>query len=141
MATYRAESWTLNKDIAKRLSVFDTKVLRRKFWGIKVNENRKKRYNTELMQRFGDFHTLSFVRTSRLNWVGHVTRMESKRKIFYVFKDNRQGSQLRGRPKNRWWNCLQTDISKCKTTNWKVRSKNRADWEKSIKEAKVSIGL
>jgi hypothetical protein len=28
-----------------------------------------------------------------------------------------------------------------KFKNWKERSKNRADWEKSIKEAKVCIGL
>jgi len=32
VATYGAESWTLNKDIAKRLATFDTKVLRRMFW-------------------------------------------------------------------------------------------------------------
>jgi Cdc6-like AAA superfamily ATPase len=27
---------------------------------------------------------------------------------------------------------LCTDINKCKITNWKERSKNRANWEKSI---------
>ena len=34
-----------------------------------------------------------------------------------------------------------TDISKCKITNWKERSKTRADWEKSIMEGKVRVGL
>jgi hypothetical protein len=34
-----------------------------------------------------------------------------------------------------------TDIKKCKINNWKERSKNRADWERAIKEAKVRIGL
>jgi hypothetical protein len=33
------------------------------------------------------------------------------------------------------------DINKCKITNWKGRSKNRAEWKKSIKEAKVRFGL
>jgi len=33
------------------------------------------------------------------------------------------------------------DINKCKIKNWKERSKNKADWKKSIKEAKVRIGL
>jgi hypothetical protein len=33
------------------------------------------------------------------------------------------------------------DIKKCKINNWKERSKNRADWERAIKEAKVRIGL
>jgi len=39
------------------------------------------------------------------------------------------------------WNCVQTDINKCKVTNWKERSKTRADWEKSTKEAKGRMGL
>ena len=29
MATYRAGSWTMNKDIAKRLAAFERKVVRR----------------------------------------------------------------------------------------------------------------
>jgi hypothetical protein len=33
------------------------------------------------------------------------------------------------------------DINKCKITTWKDRSKNRVEWEKSIKEAKVQTGL
>jgi hypothetical protein len=37
VVTYRAEAWTLNKDIIKKLSVFERKVLRI-FGGIKVNE-------------------------------------------------------------------------------------------------------
>jgi hypothetical protein len=36
---------------------------------------------------------------------------------------------------------VQTDINKCKIANQKERSKNGADWEKPIKEAKVCIGL
>jgi hypothetical protein len=34
-----------------------------------------------------------------------------------------------------------TDIDECKITTWKERSNNRADWEKSFKEAKVCVGL
>jgi hypothetical protein len=62
-------------------------------------------------------------------------------KVSQVFNNNPQGSQLRQRPKNRWWNCVQTCINKCKITNWKERSKNSSDWEQSIHETKVCIGL
>jgi len=34
--------------------------------------------------------------------------------------------------KNRLWNCVKTDTNKCKIKNWKERSRNRTDWEKSI---------
>jgi len=55
VATYGAESWTLNKDIAKQLAAVGRNVLRRMSGGIKVNEYWRKWYNKELMQLFGDF--------------------------------------------------------------------------------------
>jgi hypothetical protein len=82
---YRTESWTLNKDIAEWLAAFERKVLRRMFEGINGNENWRKRYNKELVQLFGDLGILSFVRISRLNWIGLVNRMESKRKLSVVY--------------------------------------------------------
>ena len=35
--------------------------------------------------------------------------MDSKRKISQVVNNNPQGSQLKGRPNKRWWNCVQKD--------------------------------
>ena len=93
------------------------------------------------MQLCGDFDVLSFVRIRRLKWICLLNRMDVKRQVSQVFNNNPEGSRLRGRPKNRWWNCVKTDINKWKIANWKERSDNRADWEKSIKEAKVRIRL
>jgi len=73
------------------------------------------------MQLFGDLDILSSVRVSRLEWIGHVNRMDSKRKVSQVFDSNPQGSRLRGRPKSRRWNCVQTDVNKCNIKNWKER--------------------
>jgi hypothetical protein len=53
--------------------------------GIKVNENLRKGYNKGLMQQFG-IYILSFFRISRLNWIGNVNRMGSKRKVSQIFK-------------------------------------------------------
>ena len=104
---------------------FERKVLRRIKIIIRIiiNENWRKRYNKELKQLFGDLDILLFVGISRLNWIGRVNRMDSKRKVSPVFSNNNpQGSRLRGRPKNRWWNCVvQTNINNCKIKNWKER--------------------
>ena len=61
------------------MTAFERKVLRRLFVGITVNGNWRKRYNKELMQLFGDLDRLSFVRINRLNWIGHVSRMEKSK--------------------------------------------------------------
>jgi hypothetical protein len=81
VATYGAESWTCNKDIAKRLATFERLVLRRMFGGNKVIENWRKWYNKELKQLFGHLDIFSFVRISPLNWTGYVNRMDCKRKV------------------------------------------------------------
>ena len=93
------------------------------FGGIKVYEIWRKRHNKELMQLFGDLDKHLFIRVSRLNWIGYVSRMECKGEVSEVFNNSPQGSRLRGRPKNRWWNCVQTGINKCGIENWKDRSK------------------
>jgi len=89
--------------------------------GIKVNENCRKRYNRELLQLFGDLGLLCFVRMCGLDLIGHVNRMDSKSSVSQILNNNTQGSRLRGRPRHRWWNWVQTDINKCKITNWKKR--------------------
>jgi len=101
VATYRAECWAVNRYIGNWLITVESKVLRIMFVGIKFNDNWRKVYKKELMTMFGDFHILSFVRLRRLNWTGHVSRMDSRSK---VFSNYRQESRLRGRPNNRWWN-------------------------------------
>jgi hypothetical protein len=62
------------------------------------------------MQLFRDLDTLSLVRIRRLNWIGHANRMDSKGEVSH-FNNNPQGSRLRGRQQNRWWNGVQTDIN------------------------------
>jgi len=79
------------------------------------------------MQPFGDLDILPFVGMSLLNCIGHISRMDSNRKVSQVFNKNPRGSQLRGRPNNRVWNCVHTNINRHKITNLKERSKNRAD--------------
>jgi len=48
------------------------------------------------MQLFGDLDIFSFVRISLLNWISHVNRMDSKRKVSHIFSNNPQGSHLIG---------------------------------------------
>jgi hypothetical protein len=61
----------------------------------------------------------ALIRHITSNWIGCVNRMGSNRKVTQVFNSNLQGSRLRGRPKYRWWNCVQTGINICKITSWR----------------------
>jgi hypothetical protein len=63
------------------------------------------------MHRLGELDTLSFVRISRLEWIGVVNRMDSKSRVSQVFNNIPQGSQLREGPKNGWWSCVKVKQS------------------------------
>ena len=69
------------------------------------------------MDLYGDLETLSFVRRSRLHWIGEVNRIDSlKKKVGQVCISNPQRTT-----KYRWRNFVQTDINRCKIKHWKVR--------------------
>ena len=59
----------------------------------------------------GDSAILSIVRISRFNWIVYVNRMDRKRNEGRAFNKIPQESRLRGQPKDRWWNCVQTAIN------------------------------
>ena len=141
VGTYGAESWTLNKDIVKRLVIFERLVLRRMFRGITANGNWRKRYNKELMQLFGDLYILSFIGISVLNWNDHVNtrRMDSKRNISQILNNNPQGSRLLESPKNRWRNYVQTYINRCKITNWTERSKTEMTGRSPLRRRRTEL--
>ena len=80
MATYGAESSILNKDIAKWFAGFERNASKRMFEGTEVHENWRMLHNKELLQLFEYLDILSFVGIIRLNWIGHVNRMDNKRK-------------------------------------------------------------
>jgi hypothetical protein len=55
VATFGAESWILNKGIAKQLATFERTVLNRMSGGMKVNGDWRKQFKKQLMQLFGDY--------------------------------------------------------------------------------------
>jgi hypothetical protein len=65
------------------------------FGGITVNGIGRKGYNKKLIRLFGDLDVLSFVRIRRLNWIGPLNIMATKRKVSQLSNNNVQGSRLR----------------------------------------------
>jgi hypothetical protein len=66
--------------------------------------------------------------------------LDIKRKVSQVFNNSPQGSRLRGRPIGRWWSSVKTVLIQVKLQIEKLVI-NKSDWERSIKEAKVRIGM
>ena len=99
---YGSETWSLRLKEEFRLRVFENRILRRIF-GSKRNENGEWRrlHNEELDSLYRSPNIVRVIKSRRLRWAGHVTRMEEGRSAFKI---------LKGKPKERdLWGGLGVD--------------------------------
>lgn len=139
--TYGSETWTLNAEIRNKLAVFERKVLRRVLGAVFDGNNWRRRHNNELMKIYNDLDIVAYIKVNRLRWIGHVSRMEKTRKAYQVCYSRPEGKRTRGRPRNRWWDSVQSDIKQSKIKNWTQLVKDRASWKRIIEAAMAHSGL
>jgi len=96
---YAAETWTFKKNDTNRIRSFETKCLR-KILNIKWQQKIK---NKDIMKRAGtDINNMQRMIERKMNFFGHVCRMQDERLIKQVVFGIMDGKNKRGRPKRRW---------------------------------------
>ena len=140
VATYGSESWTLNKDTCSQIAIFERKIMRKIFGGVQVGNTCRIRYNKELYDMFKEPNIESFIRISRLRWLGHVGRMENHRKVKMVTIQKIEGTRLRGRPRLRWMDCVECDLVRFGIRNWMKQAEDLEGWKRIINEVKALLG-
>jgi hypothetical protein len=75
------------------------------------------RYNYELLTPSEDGDTITLINVRRLNWIGHIDRMDNARNSIKI-SSKAEGVRTRGRTGSRWWDDFWTDLQTecCKTT-------------------------
>ena len=74
----------INRPLRVVSPVFESKVLRMILGAVKINDTRRRRNYSELMNLYEDVNILSSVRLSKLKWIGHVNRMDKERKVYNI---------------------------------------------------------
>ena len=102
VALYGCESWTLSKNLEKKIAAFEMRCFRR-LLGIHW---RDRRTNGSVLQeikgKIGDFEPLlDTVKRRKLQWFGHVTRRPGTlaHTVMHGGVDGRRGQ---GRPRRNW---------------------------------------
>jgi hypothetical protein len=98
----------------RRLRVYENRVLRRVF-GPKRDEvtgEWKKLHNEELNDRYSLPNIVRVVKSRRMGWVGHVTRMAVERGVHRVLVGKPEGKKAMERPRLRWDDNIKTDLQK-----------------------------
>jgi hypothetical protein len=75
---YGSETWVMTKKIENIINSYERKILRRILGPINDNGTWRIRYNKEIYTLYGDPELSTVIKLRRLQWTGHVQRMESQ---------------------------------------------------------------
>jgi hypothetical protein len=108
---YGCETWSFTLREVYRLRVFKNRVLRRIFgpMGDEVTGEWKKLHNEELHNLYSSPDIIRQIKSRRIRWAGHVTRME-ERKLYKVLVGKPEGKRPLGRPRRGWEDGIRLDL-------------------------------
>jgi endonuclease/exonuclease/phosphatase family metal-dependent hydrolase/ribosomal protein S28E/S33 len=139
---YGSETWTLTQASEKMINACERKILRRILGPVRIEDVWRTRYNVELYTIFDDPEVSTLIKLRKLQWAGHVVRMDDERIPKRALKGKAEGKRPVGKPRKRWQDSIDADSkSLLRFSNWRTRSLDRDAWRRSIQEAKARLGL
>jgi len=136
--TYGAETWTVTNKIEKMLMTWERKM--RKIYGpTKENGQWRIKTNLELITKYKSEDIVTVIKIRRLEWLGHVIRMNETRSVEKIFEGKLEGRRGRGRPRLRWIDDVEDDLRKLGVKRWRSKALDREEWASIIREAKAKL--
>jgi len=107
-------------------------VLRRIFGPTRdeVTGERRRLHNEELSDLYSSPNYVRVIKSRRMRWVGHVTRMVAERGVYRFLVGKPKGKRPPGRPRRRWVNNIRMDLQDvgCGYMYWIGRAQGRDMW-------------
>ena len=97
LVSYGAEAWTLTKKEEQALLIFQRKIFRRMYGPKYENGEWKSRTNRELEEMSKGENIVKWVKGQRINWLGHLERMEEDRMPKKIFTEELEGTRRKRR--------------------------------------------
>jgi hypothetical protein len=100
------------------------------------------RWNNELYGLYKEPNIVEVIKIRRLEWAGHMIRMEEERITKKVLNGNFHTTRPVGRPRTRWADVIQRDaLQLLGIRGWRRRAVNRDERRHLLREAKARKGL
>jgi len=98
---YECETWSLTLRKECRLRVLRDE----------ITEEWRKLHNEELNDLYSSPNIFRVIKTRRMRWAGHVTRMGKRRGVYRILVGRLEGITELGRPRRRWENNIKKVFS------------------------------
>jgi hypothetical protein len=110
------------------LMTWERKILRKIYGPTKENGRWRIKMNEELMTKYKTPDIVSIIKIRRLEWLGHVVRMNETGSVKKIFEGKLEGRRGRGRPRLRWINDVEGDPRKLGVKRWRTKALEREEW-------------
>uniref|UniRef100_A0A146MAV6 Uncharacterized transposon-derived protein F52C9.6 n=1 Tax=Lygus hesperus TaxID=30085 RepID=A0A146MAV6_LYGHE len=140
VVTYGSETWVLTAANERLLNCWERKVLRKIFGAICENGTWRIRTNAELRRLYGEPDIVAFIKRGRCRWLGHVERMPAERYPKKALNGAPGGRRLRGRPRRRWLEDVEDDLTALGVRRWRLLAQDRKEWSSIAERALVLVG-
>ena len=91
------------------------------------------------MTKYKSQDIVTVINIRRLEWLGHVIRMNETRAVKKIFKGKLEGRRGRRRPRLRWINDAEDDLRKLGVKRRRMKALDREEWASIIREAKAKL--
>ena len=133
---YGYETWSLTLGQEQRLRVFEDKVLSKIF-------GTKREGITGEWRKLHTFYSLPNIiwniKSRRVRWAGHVTRMVLSRNKYRIFVGKSEWKRHLGRPRRRWEDNIKMDLRAmgCVAGDWIELAQDRDQWRAYVWNLRV----
>jgi hypothetical protein len=118
-----------------RLRVFENRVLR-KIFGPKREEDEswRKLHNDELHSLYSSPNIVRVIKSRRMRWAGHVTRMGEGRGVSRVLVRRSEGKRPLRRSRRRWEDNIKMNLTEIgiEGANWIQLAQDRVQWRACV---------
>ncbi|KAI5707877.1 hypothetical protein M8J77_011688 [Diaphorina citri] len=93
--------------------------------------------NETVLQKTNMLKIDEIIRTRRLRWAGHLSRMDTERIPHQIaFSQLREGKRAQQKPKKRWTDLVKNDLKQLEINenNWRLTAADRNLWRSKIHE-------
>jgi len=126
---YECEAWSLTLREERKLRVFENMVLRRIFGPRRdeVTGEWRRLHNEELNDLYSSPNIVRVIKSRRMRWAWHVTRMGEERGVYRVLVGKPEGKRPLARPGPRWVDNIRMDPQEvgCGHMDWIGRAQDR----------------
>jgi hypothetical protein len=118
---------------------WERKILRKIYGPKSEKELWRKRINLDTQNMYKSPDIVTEIKVGRLEWLGHVIRMEDTHLPKMVFKAKPEGRCGVGRPRLTWLDDVEADIKALGVKRWRIKAQDRKEWSAILREAKFKL--